>query len=138
MFKMIEKFSFNPARDCYEKENGLEMIIISLAKGLYEARISYNEENIVNIPIYSNTYEACEDELNKLFSSKNSPLKSIEEKIASSKEELPKITKEEIKECINKSNAAEVSFLEKRVKNLESRVKVLEDSVEDLEVWRRS
>lgn len=138
MYKMIEKFSFNPLKDCYEKENGLEMIITVLDKERYVAKIFYNGEKIVKIPVCADTYEDCEDELNKLFSSKNSPLKSIEKKIAINKEELPKITKEEIKKCIDKSNAAEVSFLEKRVKNLESRVKILEDSVEDLEIWRRS
>ena len=137
MYKMIEKFSFNPLKDCYEKENGLEMVIDAI-DNLYVAKISYNGEDVVSIPVYSTTYEDCEEELNKLFASKGSPLKSIEEKISSNKEELPKITKEEIKKCIDKSNAAEVSFLEKRVKNLESRVKVLEDSVEDLESWRRS
>lgn len=46
------------------------------------------------------------------------------------------ITKETIEECTNKSNAAEVVFLEKRVTALEERVDILEDSVEDLEEWR--
>ena len=136
LFKMIEGFSFNLDKDCYAKENGLEMKITNPDKGLYVAKISYNGEMIISIPISSASYDDCEKELEKLFSSKNSPIVSIEKKLAT--KTLPLMTKEEINDCINKSNAAEVSFLEKRVESLEGRVKILEDSVEDLETWRRS
>lgn len=136
LFKMIEGFSFNLDKDCYEKENGLEMKITNPDKGLYVAKISYNDEMIISIPINSASYDDCEKELEKLFSSKNSPIVSIEKKLAT--KTLPLMTKEKINDCINKSNAAEVSFLEKRVESLEGRVKILEDSVEDLETWRRS
>ena len=48
------------------------------------------------------------------------------------------LSKEQIKELIDKSNSIEIKYLENKTNVLEKRVEILEDSVEDLQNWRHN
>lgn len=127
MFRMIGDFKFDLEEDLYKRKDGLKMLLKEEKQNLYSACFFYTSDNQFNLLIYADDWDDFHDKL--------------EYKLKTEEIDLPKLpipTKEKIKELMNKSNEAEVNFLEKRVSKLEDRVQILEDSVEDLENWRHN
>ena len=136
------------AKTLFEAEREIEKIISS---DIYYKNLLYAQNE--------NLKETCKEDLQKIKEFYHERLRDVEEEFKTKREKQLKnarellgiqkeyiekygkpkgISKEVIEKAINKSNAAEVLFLEKRVTDLENRVTVLEDSVEDLEEWRHS
>ena len=149
MIEMIDNFVFDYENDVYRDQDGIQLNI-DFDVGLYhikfeptplEGAVSATEDCLVK-KIFAKTYEEVVSKIRDIL--RTEEYIEWKRKICGWKE--PTIPSEEtIKELIQKSDSAELkylqnetSYLKDKTKELEKRIEVVENSVEDLEKWRRS
>lgn len=149
MIEMIDNFVFDYENDVYRDQDGIQLNI-DFDVGFYNIKFEPTPSEGCN--------NATEDCLFKKISAKNYEEVVLKIKDILRTEEYvewkrkacgwkePTIPSEDkIKELIQKSNSAELkylqnetSYLKDKTKELEKRIEVVENSVEDLEKWRHS
>ena len=149
MIEMIDNFVFDYENDVYRDQDGIQLNI-DFDVGLYyikfeptplEGSINATEDCLFK-KIFAKTYEEVVSKIRDIL--RTEEYVEWKRKICGWKEPtMP--SEEKIKELIQKSDSAELkylqnetSYLKDKTKELEKRIEVVENSVEDLEKWRRS
>lgn len=149
MIEMIDNFVFDYENDVYRDQDGIQLNI-DFDVGFYHITFEPTPlEGAVNVTedclfkkIFAKTYEEVVSKIRDIL--RTEEYVEWKRKICGWKE--PTIPSEDkIKELIQKSDSAELkylqnetSYLKDKTKELEKRIEVVENSVEDLEKWRRS
>lgn len=149
MIEMIDNFVFDYEDDVYRDQDGIQLNI-DFDVGLYnikfepiplEGAVNATEDCLFK-KIFAKTYEEVVSKIRDIL--RTEEYIEWKRKICGWKEPtMP--SEEKIKELIQKSDSAELkylqnetSYLKDKTKELEKRIEVVENSVEDLEAWRHS
>lgn len=149
MIEMIDNFVFDYENDVYRDQDGIQLNIdfdvgfyhITFEPTHLEGAVNATEDCLFK-KIFAKTYEEVVSKIRDIL--RTEEYIEWKRKICGWKEPtLP--SEDKIKELIQKSDSAELkylqnetSYLKDKTKELEKRIEVVENSVEDLEAWRHS
>ena len=149
MIEMIDNFVFDYENDVYKDQDGIQLNI-DFDVGFYnimfeptplEGAVNATEDCLFK-KIFAKTYEEVVSKIRDIL--RTEEYIEWKRKICGWKEPITP-SEEKIKELIQKSDSAELkylqnetSYLKDKTKELEKRIEVVENSVEDLEAWRHS
>ena len=149
MIEMIDNFVFDYENDIYRDQDGIQLNI-DFDAGFYNIRFEPTAsegctnatEDCLIKKIFVKTYENVVLKIRDIL--KTEEYAEWKRKVCGWKEPTTP-SEDKIKDLIQKSNSAELkylqnetSYLKDKTKELEKRIEVVENSVEDLEKWRHS
>ena len=149
MIEMIDNFVFDYENDVYRDQDGIQLNIdfdvgfyhITFEPTPLEGAVNATEDCLFK-KIFAKTYEEVVSKIRDIL--RTEEYIEWKRKICGWKEPIMP-SEDKIKELIQKSDSAELkylqnetSYLKDKTKELEKRIEVVENSVEDLEKWRRS
>lgn len=149
MIEMIDNFVFDYENDIYRDQDGIQLNI-DFDAGFYNIRFEPTAsegctnatEDCLIKKIFVKTYENVVLKIRDILRTKE--YAEWKRKVCGWKEPTTP-SEDKIKDLIQKSNSAELkylqnetSYLKDKTKELEKRIEVVENSVEDLEKWRHS
>jgi hypothetical protein len=148
MVEMINNFSYNYETDRFEDGQGVALDIVNFEDDLYNVCIfklsedgKASSDDILEVKIHTKNYETVVEKIKEFLMTKEYASWRIKQM---GWKEAPKIPDaEKFKELLDKSNKAELKYLqnkteklEEKTDKLEERITILEDSVEDIQKWR--
>ena len=149
MIEMIDNFVFDYENDTYKDQDGIQLNIdfdvgyynIKFEPTTSEGCVNATEDCLIK-KTFAKTYEEVVLKIRDIL--RTEEYAEWKRKVCGWKEPTTP-SEDKIKELIQKSNSAELkylqnetSYLKDKTKELEKRIEVVENTVEDLEKWRHS